>query len=168
MASILFGGNPASTIGELPKVNSKAPNFKLTKTDLTDATFADYLGQKLVLNIFPSVGTGVCAQSVRQFNQDAANLENVKVLCISKDLPFAQKEFCGAEGITNVEMISDYKTGKFGADYGVTFTDSAFEGLLSRCIVVVDKDGTVTYTEQVNETGDEPNYQAALEAVMNA
>lgn len=168
MASITFGGNPATTIGELPKVGTKAPDFKLTKTDLTDVTLSDFHGTKMVLNIFPSVNTGVCAQSVRQFNQETANMDGVKVLCISKDLPFAQKEFCGAEGITNVEMLSDYKTGKFGTDYGVTLIDSAFEGLLSRSIVVVDANGTVVYTEQVSETGDEPNYEKAIEAVMNA
>ena len=168
MASITFGGNPATTVGELPQVGAKTPDFKLTKTDLTDVTLSDFLGSKLVLNIFPSVNTGVCAQSVRQFSQDAANLAGVKVLCISKDLPFAQKEFCGAEGIHNVEMLSDYKSGKFGIDYGVTFADSAFEGLLSRSIVVVDANGTVVYNEQVGETGNEPNYAKAIEAVMNA
>ncbi len=168
MASITFGGNPATTVGELPQVGTKTPDFKLTKTDLTDVTLSDFLGSKLVLNIFPSVGTGVCAQSVRQFNQDVANMDGVKVLCISKDLPFAQKEFCGAEGIHNVEMLSDYKTDTFGLDYGVTLLDSPFEGLLSRSIVVVDADGKVVYTEQVGEIGEEPNYSKALEAVRNA
>nr|WP_299173622.1 thiol peroxidase [uncultured Allomuricauda sp.] len=168
MASITLGGSPANTVGELPTINSSAPSFNLTKSDLSQVSLSDYAGHKLVLNIFPSVDTGTCAQSVRQFNEEAAELEDTKVLCISKDLPFAQKRFCGAEGIENVEMLSDYKTGTFGQDYGVTFADSAFATLLSRSIVVINKDGNVVYTEQVAETGDEPNYKAALEALMDA
>ncbi len=168
MASITLGGSPANTIGELPSLNTLAPNFTLTKSDLSTVSLSDYKGQKLVLNIFPSVDTGTCAQSVRQFNQEAAELEDTKVLCISKDLPFAQKRFCGAEGIENVDMLSDFKTGDFGKAYGVTFADSAFESLLSRSVVVVNKDGNVVHTEQVGETADEPNYKAALEALMDA
>ena len=168
MASITLGGSPASTIGNLPEIGSIAPDFTLTKLDLSEASLADFKGQKLVLNIFPSVDTGTCAQSVRHFNKDASELENTKVLCISKDLPFAQKRFCGAEGIENVIMLSDFKTGKFGNDYGLTFSDSAFKNLLSRCVVVLDKNGKVVYTEQVAETADEPNYQAALDALKNA
>lgn len=168
MASITLGGSPANTVGELPTINSSAPNFTLTKSDLSQVSLSDYAGHKLVLNIFPSVDTGTCAQSVRQFNEEAAELGDTKVLCISKDLPFAQKRFCGAEGIENVEMLSDYKTGTFGQDYGVTFADSAFATLLSRSIVVINKDGSVVYTEQVAETADEPNYKAALEALMDA
>ena len=168
MASITLGGNPANTVGNLPAKNSKAPDFILTKSDMSSVSLSDYSGSKLVLNIFPSVDTGVCAQSVREFNKRASELENTKVLCISKDLPFAQNRFCGAEGIENVEMLSDYKTGKFGATYGVTFADSAFESLLSRSIVIVDADGNIVHTEQVAETGDEPNYEAAVEALMNA
>ncbi|WP_136465675.1 thiol peroxidase [Flagellimonas onchidii] len=168
MASITLGGSPANTIGELPTLNTLAPNFTLTKSDLSTVSLSDYKGKKLVLNIFPSVDTGTCAQSVRQFNQEAAELEDTKVLCISKDLPFAQKRFCGAEGIENVDMLSDYKTGDFGKAYGVTFADSAFESLLSRSVVVVNKDGNVVHTEQVGETADEPNYKAALEALMDA
>lgn len=168
MASITLGGNPAKTVGNLPAVHALAPDFILTKLDFSNASLSDYKGQKLVLNIFPSVDTSVCAQSVRHFNQEASKMENTKVLCISKDLPFAQKRFCGAEGIQNVEMLSDYKTGKFGNDYGVTFVDSAFASLLSRSVVVVDGHGKVIYTEQVPETGNEPNYDAALEALKNA
>lgn len=168
MASITLGGNPAKTVGELPAIQSTAPSFTLTKSDMSEVSLADYAGQKLVLNIFPSVDTGTCAKSVRQFNEEAAKLENTMVLCISKDLPFAQARFCGAEGIENVDMLSDYKTGSFGKDYGVAFTDTAFETLLSRCIVVVDEKGSVVYTEQVGETADEPNYAAALEALGNA
>ncbi|WP_435622571.1 thiol peroxidase [Flagellimonas sp.] len=168
MASITLGGNPATTVGELPASGNKAPSFTLTKSDLSEASLSDYKGSKLVLNIFPSVDTGTCAQSIRQFNKEAASLENTKVLCISKDLPFAQARFCGAEGIENVEMLSDYKTGKFGKDYGVEFADSAFQTLHSRAVVVLNEEGTVTYTEQVSETADEPNYKAALEALGNA
>lgn len=168
MASITLGGNPATTVGNLPAINAMAPDFSLTKSDMSTVSLSDYEGSKLVLNIFPSVDTGVCAQSVREFNKRASHLENTKVLCISKDLPFAQKRFCGAEGIDNVEMLSDYKTGKFGEDYGVTFADSAFETLLSRSIVIINQDGQVIYTEQVPETGDEPDYNAAIEALMNA
>lgn len=168
MASITLGGHPANTIGELPVKGAIAPDFTLTKSDLSQVSISDYEGHKMVLNIFPSVDTGTCAQSIRQFNMEAAELADTKVLCISKDLPFAQKRFCGAEGIENVDMLSDYKTGAFGKAYGVTFADSAFQSLLSRSVVVIGKDGTVRYTEQVAETGEEPNYKAALEALMDA
>jgi thiol peroxidase len=162
MANITLGGTPVETVGNLPKVGSKAPDFKLTAIDLSTKTMADFAGHNLVLNIFPSVNTGVCATSVRTFNEKAAALDHTKVLCISRDLPFAQDQFCAAEGIENVVMLSDFKTGKFGTDYGVTFKTGGFEGLHSRCIVVVNKDGEVIYTEQVGETGDEPDYDAAL------
>lgn len=165
MAKVTLGGTPVETKGNLPTVGSKAPNFKLTGTDLTDKTNSDYEGYRLVLNIFPSVDTGTCAQSIRTFNKKASQIENTKVLCISKDLPFAMARFCGAEGIDNVESLSDYKTGKFGDDYGLTFTTGAFETLLSRCVVVIDTDGTVLHTEQVSEIADEPNYKAALDAL---
>jgi thiol peroxidase len=165
MANVTLGGTPVETIGNLPKVGSKAPNFKLTGTDLADKSNSDFDGRRLILNIFPSVDTGTCAQSIRTFNEKASQLENTTVLCISKDLPFAMARFCGAEGIDNVESFSDYKTGKFGDDYGLTFTTGAFETLLSRCIVVIDTDGTITYTEQVTEIADEPNYEAALDAL---
>ncbi|MEM7485970.1 MAG: thiol peroxidase [Bacteroidota bacterium] len=168
MAAITLGGDPATTVGELPSKNTTAPNFKLTKSDLSPVSLSDYSGHKVILNIFPSVDTGTCAKSVRQFNEEAAELENTKVLCISKDLPFAQARFCGAEGIENVDMLSDYKTGDFGKDYGLSFADSAFESLHSRCIVVLDENGKIIHTEQVAETADEPNYKAALEALMDA
>nr|WP_299068558.1 thiol peroxidase [uncultured Allomuricauda sp.] len=168
MASITLGGNPVNTVGELPSLNTNAPSFTLTKSDLSEVSLSDYSGHKIVLNIFPSVDTGTCAKSVRQFNEEAAKLENTKILCISKDLPFAQARFCGAEGIENVDMLSDYKSGNFGNDYGVAFADSAFKTLLSRCIVVVDESGKIVHTEQVSETADEPNYKAALDAILNA
>lgn len=162
MASITLGGNSINTSGELPKVGSQAPSFSLVKNDLSMATLADFAGSKLVLNIFPSVDTGTCAASVRKFNENAASLSNTKVLCISRDLPFAQKRFCGAEGLENVENLSDFNTGKFGKDYGLEITDSVLSGLHSRVVIVLDEKGTVKYAEQVPEIADEPNYEAAL------
>ena len=165
MASITLGGNPIHTSGELPKVGSQAPDFKLVKNDLSIATLADFKGSKLVLNIFPSIDTGTCATSVRSFNAKASALENTKVLCISRDLPFAQKRFCGAEGLENVINLSDFKSGSFGKDYGLEITDGVLAGLHSRVVVVVDENGTVTYTQQVPEIADEPNYDAAIAAL---
>lgn len=168
MATVTLKGNPINTIGTLPAVGSDAPSFSLIKGDLSAASLSDYKGKKIVMNIFPSVDTGTCAQSVRQFNKEAAELENTVVLCISKDLPFAQGRFCGAEGIENVEMLSDFKDGNFGKAYKLTFTDGPLAPLLSRSVVVVDENGKVVYTEQVQEIVDEPNYKAALEALMDA
>lgn len=165
MAKITLGGNPIETTGSLPSVGSKAPDFKLTATDLSDKSMADYKGNRLILNIFPSIDTGTCAQSVRTFNEKASQLENTKVLCISKDLPFALARFCGAEGLENVDSLSDFKTGNFGKNYGLTFKTGPLETLLSRCIVVVDKDGTILHTEQVAEIKDEPNYSSALKSL---
>lgn len=162
MATITLGGNPINTNGELPKVGSKAPQFNLVKTDLSEVTLADFAGSKLVLNIFPSVDTGTCAASVRHFNESASKLENTKVLCISRDLPFAQKRFCGAEGLENVVNLSDFKSGSFGKDYGLEMTDGALNALHSRVVIVIDENGVVKYTEQVAEIADEPNYEAAL------
>lgn len=167
MAEITLGGTPVHTSGKLPETGSKAPDFTLVKTDLTECSKEEFKGKKIVLNIFPSVETAVCAQSVRQFNKEAAELNDTVVLCISRDLPFAQKRFCAAEGIEDVVMLSDFKRGDFGRDYGVEFTDGGFDGLLSRAVVVIDTDGLVRYTEQVAEIGDEPNYKAALEALMD-
>ena len=127
--------------------------------------YAIFKGQKVLLNIFPSVDTGTCATSVRSFNKEAANMKNTQVLCISRDLPFAQARFCGAEGIENVMMLSDFKTGQFGKDYGLEIAEGAFEGLHSRCVVVLDENGTVIYNEQVQEVGNEPNYKAALDVL---
>lgn len=166
MASITLGGNPATTIGDLPSVGSKAPDFSLSAADLSSKSLSDFAGSNLILNIFPSVDTGVCATSVRTFNKSAAELDNTKVLCISRDLPFAQARFCGAEGIENVIMLSDFANGSFGRDYGVEITDGAFSNLHSRAIVVVDGEGNVVYTEQVPEVGQEPNYEAALSSIQ--
>ncbi|MFT5601077.1 MAG: thiol peroxidase [Flavobacteriales bacterium] len=165
MANITLGGNPFTTVGSLPAVGSKAKDFKLIKTDLSTATLADYKGQKLVLNIFPSVDTGTCATSVRTFNKTASELGNTKVLCVSRDLPFAFARFCGAEGIENVDSLSDFATGAFGNDYGLTMENGPLSNLHSRCIVVIDENGIVKHTEQVSEIADEPNYEAALAAL---
>ena len=167
MALITLGGNPTQTIGDLPSIGSNAPDFKLRKTDLSISSLSDYSGSKVVLNIFPSVDTGTCAASVRQFNQEAAELENTKVLCISRDLPFAQSRFCGAEGIENVECLSDFDNGSFGKDYGVEIIEGPFNNLHSRVVIVLDEDGKVLYTEQVPEVGNEPNYKAALEVLYS-
>jgi len=165
MAAITLGGNPISTSGELPKVGSKAPRFNLVKNDLSIATLSDYAGSKLVLNIFPSIDTGTCATSVRTFNEKASQLTNTKVLCVSRDLPFAQKRFCGAEGLENVINLSDFNTGEFGKNYGLEIVGSVLNGLHSRAIVVIDETGTITHTEQVSEIANEPNYDAALAAL---
>lgn len=165
MASITLGGNPINTNGTLPNIGTAAPDFKLVKTDLSIAKLADYKGSKLVLNIFPSIDTGTCATSVRTFNAKASALENTKVLCISRDLPFAQKRFCGAEGLENVINLSDFNTGGFGKDYGLEITDSVLAGLHSRVVIVLNENGKIIYTEQVNEIADEPNYEAALSAL---
>ncbi|MQP25807.1 thiol peroxidase [Flavobacterium sp. LMO8] len=162
MASITLGGNPIHTNGELPAVGSKATDFNLVKTDLGTATLADFAGSKVVLNIFPSIDTGTCATSVRKFNEKASALANTKVLCISRDLPFAQKRFCGAEGLENVINLSDFKDGSFGKNYGLEITDGPLAGLHSRVVVVLDENGTILHAEQVNEIADEPNYDAAL------
>ena len=165
MATIALGGNPVKTSGELPKVGSKALDFKLVKGDLSRATLTDFAGSKLVLNIFPSVETGVCSASVRKFNEVASNLTNTKVLCISRDLPFTQTRFCATEGLENVINLSDFNTADFGKNYGLLTLDGIFEGLLSRAIVIIDENGVVTYTEQVPDISDEPNYDAALAAL---
>ena len=165
MASITLGGNPIHTSGELPKTGSKAVDFKLVKNDLSVVSLADFAGSKLVLNIFPSVDTGTCAASVRKFNESAGGLENTTVLCISRDLPFAQKRFCGAEGLENVVNLSDFQDGTFGKTNGLEILDGPLAGLHSRAIIVVDADGKVLHTEQVAEIANEPNYEAALAAL---
>ena len=165
MATVTLGGNPIHTNGELPKTGSKAPDFKLVNTDLSIASLADFAGSKVVLNIFPSIDTGTCATSVRTFNAKASTLANTKVLCISRDLPFAQKRFCVAEGLENVINLSDFNTGSFGKDYGLEITDSVLAGLHSRVVIVIDENGIIMYSEQVPEIADEPNYENALAAL---
>lgn len=165
MATVTLKGTPIETSGELPKVGAKAPDFTLTATDLSSKSLLDFAGSNLVLNIFPSVDTGTCAQSVRAFNKAASSLNNTKVLCISRDLPFAQARFCGAEGLENVVNLSDYKNASFGKTYGLNFTNGPLEALHSRCVVVIDANGIITHTEQVSEIVDEPNYELALAAL---
>ena len=164
MAETALGGNPVHTVGDLPAVGSKIPDFSLTADNLSDVTPADFAGKNLVLNIFPSIDTPTCATSVRTFNQRAAGLDNTVVLCVSADLPFAQKRFCGAEGIENVKTGSTFRSG-FGEQFGVTLADSRMAGLLARAVVVVGPDGKVTYTELVPEIANEPDYDAALAAL---
>ena len=165
MATVTLGGNPLKTNGEIPQVGTNAPNFELIANDLSTVTLNSFKGTKLILNIFPSIDTGVCAQSVRSFNEKASNLENTKVLCISRDLPFAQNRFCGAEGLDNVITLSDFKTGNFGKDYGLELLESGFAGLHSRVVLVLDENNVVKYAEQVSEIGTEPNYEEALAAL---
>jgi thiol peroxidase len=165
MATITLGGNPVHTSGELPKVGSKLTDFKLVQNDLSIADLSTFAGKKLVLNIFPSIDTGTCATSVRKFNESASSLANTTVLCISRDLPFAQKRFCGAEGLENVVNLSDFQDGAFGKNNGLEIVDGPLAGLHSRVIIVVDENGVVTHTEQVAEIAHEPNYEAALAAL---
>lgn len=162
MATITLKGNEIHTSGNLPKVGEKAPNFELIKTDLSQSKLSDYKGSKLVLNVFPSIDTGICAASVREFNKEASGLNNTKVLCISRDLPFALDRFCGAEGLENVINHSDFREGKFGKDYGLEIIDGPLQGLHSRAVLVLDEEGIVVYAEQVPEIAQEPNYTAAI------
>ena len=164
MAEITLRGNPIHTVGELPSVGSPAPEFTLTGTDLGNVSSSDFAGQSVVLNIFPSIDTPTCANSVRTFNQRASENEGVTVLCVSNDLPFAQSRFCGAEGIENVKTGSAFRS-SFGDDYGITLIDGPLAGLLGRAVVVVGADGNVAYTELVGEVGNEPDYDAALAAL---
>lgn len=164
MTAVTLQGNQIETIGSLPLVGSAAPAFTVTQADLSDLSLDSLQGKSIVLNVFPSVDTGTCATSVREFNQRAASLENVVVVCVSADLPFALGRFCGAEGIESVSVGSTFKS-TFGQDYGVTFSTGPLTGLLSRAVVVIGIDGAVKYTEQVAEIVDEPDYEAALAAI---
>ena len=165
MADITLKGNAISTIGNLPEPGSKASNFLLKTVELGEKTLSDFAGKKVILNIFPSIDTGTCATSVREFNKKAAELNNTVILCVSKDLPFAQARFCGAEGIDNVIMLSDFANGSFGKDYELEITNGPLAYLHSRAVIVLDENGTVVYTEQVSDIVDEPNYEAALKAI---
>lgn len=165
MAKITLKGNPIQTVGELPQKGEKAKDFSLVKGDLSRVGLNDFKGSKIVLNIFPSLDTDTCAASVRYFNKAAANLDNTKVLCISRDLPFAQARFCGAEGIENVITLSDFATGDFGKNYGLEIADGPLAGLHSRVVIILDEEGKVIYTQQVPEIVDEPDYEDALKAL---
>jgi len=165
MANIYLDNNPTKTIGNLPKIGEKAKDFKLIGKDLSEVTLNNFKGRKLVLNIFPAIDTGICSSSVKKFNTKAAQFSNISVLCISKDLPFAQNRFCGSEGIDNVITLSDFTSGKFGEDYELTIVDGPFANLLSRCVIVLDEAHNVIYTEQVSDIASEPNYEEALAAL---
>jgi thiol peroxidase len=165
MATITLRGNPIHTNGDLPAVGSTAPGFKLVGGDLKDVTLSDFAGKRKILNIFPSIDTPTCAMSVRQFNQRAAALDNTVVLCISADLPFAQRRFCGAEGITNVVSLSLLRGRQFASDYGVLIEDGPMAGLTARAVVVLDADNRVLHGELVAEIANEPDYEAALKAL---
>ena len=158
MATVTFKGNPVATNGSLPAVGTQAPDFKLVGAGLNEISLADFKGKKVVLNIFPSVDTGVCAASVRNFNKWAAAQENTVVICVSKDLPFASSRFCGAEGIENVTVASDFRYNNFATDYGVLMTDGPLAGLMARSVVAIDENGKVTYNQLVSEIVEEPSY----------
>ncbi len=159
MTQTALGGTPATLVGDLPALGTPAPEFTLTAPDMSDVTRD--VSRRTVLNIFPSVDTGVCATSVRRFNELAASLPGTEVVNVSMDLPFAMGRFCGAEGIENAAVGSAFRSG-FGVDYGVTLTDSGFRGLLARSVVVVDRDGTVLHSQLVPEIGQEPDYDAVV------
>lgn len=165
MAQTKLGESTVNLNGELPAVGTKAPDFQLTSIDLSEKSLANFKGKNVILNIFPSIDTRVCATSVREFNKRASNHPDTAVLCIAKDLPFAFKRFCGAEGITNVESLSDFRDKGFSKSYGVLMTDGGMSGLFARAIVVIDKEGKVKHTELVPAIGQEPNYDAALTAI---
>jgi thiol peroxidase len=163
MADITLKGNSIHTSGTLPAIGSTAPDFLLTGTDLADVSLKDFAGKTVVLNIFPSIDTPVCATSVRRFNADAGKLPNTVVLCISLDLPFAHKRFCGAEGLDNVRSLTELRQRAFGEAYGVRIVDGPLAGLLARAVVIINGTGQVVYTEQVPEIVQEPDYAAALQ-----
>ena len=165
MAQTKLGENTVNTSGNLPSVGSSAPDFSLATTDLKDVSLKEYSGKNIVLNIFPSIDTRVCAMSVREFNKRATDVANTVVLSVSKDLPFAHKRFCGAEGINNVVMLSDFRDKGFSKNYGVEMVDGGMAGLHARAIVVIDPSGKVKYTELVPTIGQEPNYDAALKSL---
>jgi len=165
MAEITLQGNPVHTVGSLPSVGSKAPDFNLVQKDLSPISLKELKGKKVILNIFPSLDTDTCAASVRHFNKEASELDNSVVICISADLPFAAGRFCSTEGLDNVYTASVFRNPQFGKDYGVQFSDGPLEGLLSRAVVVVDEEGSVLYKEQVSEIVDEPDYEKALNSL---
>ncbi len=166
MATVTLGGTPVNTHSDLPEIGSTAPGFTLTKNDLTQVSLSDFAGKKVILNIFPSIDTGICATSTRTFNTRVANLDNTVVLCVSADLPFAHSRFCGAEGIENAITLSSFRDGgAFSKAYGTLLIDGGFAGLNARAVVVIGADDKVTYTELVPEIGQEPNYDSALAAL---
>ncbi|MFD1096472.1 thiol peroxidase [Salegentibacter chungangensis] len=166
MSQIKFGGQKVTTYGALPEKDEKAPHFELLKADFTTATLEDFKGKRVIMNIFPSIDTGVCATSVRNFSKKAADLKNTVVLCISRDLPFAQSRFLNEEHLKNVINLSDFRERNFGKDYGVEMIDGPWEGLLSRVVIVLDESGKVIHSQQVADIDDEPDYLAALKTLL--
>lgn len=166
MATITFKGDKVNTSGELPQKGAAAPDFTLVKSDLSEVSLSDYIGKNVILNIFPSLDTGVCAASVRRFNKEATSLDNTVVFGISADLPFAAQKFCSAEGIENVISLSTFRDQDFGKNYGLLMTDGPLKGLLARSVVVVDKEGKVIYTELVPEIAQEPDYNSAINSIV--
>ena len=166
MAQLKLHRNPINTNSNLPEIGSPAPDFNLTSADLQDHTLSEYAGKKLLLNIFPSIDTPVCATSVRKFNAEAANLTNIQVLCISRDLPFALARFCGAEGIDKVQTLSELRNRSFGQNYGLEIIDGPMAGLLARAVVIIDEKGLIVYTQLVDDIVHEPDYEAALKALI--
>ncbi|MDO5048475.1 MAG: thiol peroxidase [Actinomycetaceae bacterium] len=166
MSETHLGGDPVATVGELPKVGDKAPDFTLVKSDLSEVKLSDYAGQRVVLNIYPSIDTGICAQSVRRFNQEAAKLDNTVVIGASMDLPFALDRFCSVEGIDDVITGSAFRS-SFGEDYGVTLAASPMAGLLARTVMIIDEQGVIQYVALNDEIKTEPDYEAALTALAN-
>lgn len=167
MGTVTLKGSQVDTVGKLPEEGTKAPDFRLTAADLSMKELRDFSGKKKVLNIFPSIDTGVCAASVRRFNTEASSLDNTVVLSISADLPFAHSRFCETEGLKNVVTLSVFRSPDFGRNYGVTMTSGPLAGLLARAVVVLDTSGLVIYTQLVPEIGEEPDYESALEALKN-
>jgi thiol peroxidase len=165
MSKVTLKGNPVSTIGDLPVVGSKAPEFSLVGTNLADVKNTDFTGKRVVLNIFPSLDTATCAASVRRFNVEASKLQDAAVVCISKDLPFAHSRFCTTEGIENVVSASEFRSNAFGKNYGVMITDGPLQGLMARAVVVLDKDGSVIHSQLVPEITEEPDYESALNSL---
>lgn len=166
MSTIHFKDQKITTYGNLPEIGERAPHFELMKADLSTATLNDFRGKRVVMNIFPSIDTNVCATSVKNFNEKAVGLDNTEVLCISRDLPFAQKRFINDEGLRNVTNLSDFKERTFGKDYGLEMIDGPLDGLLSRVVIVLDENSKVIYTEQVEDIADEPNYKEALKTLL--
>ena len=166
MTQVTFKGNPVSLSGNLPEVGTQAPDFVLVKGDLSEAKLSDFKGKNVVLNIFPSIDTGVCASSVRRFNKEAASVDNTVVLGISADLPFASGRFCAAEGIDNVITLSTFRNSKFAQDYGLLMTDGPLKGLLARAVIVLDSQGKVIYKELVPEIAQEPDYNSAINSIV--
>lgn len=166
MSQISFKGKPITTYGHLPEKGEKAPHFELIKSDLSIATLQDFKGKRVIMNIFPSIDTNVCATSVKNFNKKVAELDNTVVLNISRDLPFAQERFKNDNGINLGINLSDFRERNFGKDYGLEMIDGIWEGLLSRVVIVLDENGKILYTEQVKEIDDEPDYLEALKTLL--